>query len=336
MKRNPFISLPGCVTAIIFIIAMVGVTLAVGGVLFSPGALSAQGADRSPLHGFTSHADFEGRCEYCHEPWQGVTAALCEKCHSAIAAERRAGTGVHGVLKSTADCRLCHVEHHGRLADQTVAAINSFPHEQTGYSLVAHQQWSDGRSFVCRDCHAAAGQYEFQTSLCETCHRQINAIFVAQHTAKYSADCLACHRQLEPFDHHTFPLRAGHAALRCAQCHIQPDFSRTDASCAACHAEPAIHAGLFGVDCAACHTLDGWVPAKLSKHDFPIGHGGAGDTQCATCHPQSYREYTCYVCHEHSDEAEVRNHHLEEGIGLAELNDCMKCHADGRTHEKND
>jgi hypothetical protein len=333
MKRNPFISLPGCVTAVIFIIVMVGVTLALGGVLFSPGALSAQGNKRVALQGFASHADIEGRCEYCHAPWQGVTAALCEKCHTSIAEERRAGTGVHGVLKSAADCRLCHVEHQGRAADQTVAAINSFPHEQTGYSLVEHQHWSDGRAFACRDCHASSGSgYEFKATLCETCHRQINTTFVTQHTAKYSADCMVCHQQLDPFDHHTFPLRAGHANLRCDQCHADPDFNQANAKCNACHADPAIHAGMFGVDCAVCHTIDDWLPAKLSKHDFPIDHGGEGVIPCATCHTQSYREYTCYNCHEHSDEAEIKAKHLEEGI--VEFSDCMACHADGQTHEQ--
>ena len=333
MKRNPFISLPGCVTAVIFIIVMVGTTLALGGVLFSPGALSAQSSDQAPLDGFASHAEFEGRCEYCHAPWQGVTAELCEKCHTSIAAERRAGTGLHGVLKGAADCRLCHVEHHGRTANQTIAAINSFPHEQTGYSLVQHQQWADGRAFACRDCHASSsGNYVFKEALCETCHRQINTVFVTQHTAQYSADWLACHHQLDPFDHHTFPLRAGHANLRCVQCHTDQDFSQVSATCNACHDDPAIHAGMFGTDCAACHTIDGWTPARLSKHDFPIGHGGEGDIPCATCHITSYQDYTCYNCHEHSDQAEIRQKHVEKGI--ADFSDCMECHADGKTHEQ--
>jgi hypothetical protein len=333
MKRNPFFSRVGCVTALIFIAAMIGATYALGGRLFSPGELSVQGADRSPLKNFKSHVDFEGQCEYCHAPWQGVTASLCESCHTQVADERRTSTGVHGVLKSTGNCQLCHVEHKGRTADQTAAAMISFPHEQTGYSLVKHQRWADGRALACRDCHdPRAASYAFQPQWCATCHRQIDAAYIDRHVAKYSADCLACHHELQSFTHPTFPLSGGHANVKCDRCHASPDFSRVAAKCNACHADPKIHAGLFGTDCAVCHTIDAWLPAKLAKHDFPIGHGGEGDIACTTCHVKSYADYTCYNCHAHTDTIEIRNKHVEEG--LLEFSDCMQCHADGRTHEK--
>jgi hypothetical protein len=333
MKGNPYISLSGCITAIIFIVAMVGVTLAVGGVLFSPGLLSAQGNDRPPLKEFASHVDFEGRCEYCHEPWKGVTAARCEECHAHVAEERQTATGVHGVLKDTANCSLCHIEHKGRTADQTALAMISFPHEQTGYSLVKHQTRTAGQPFRCRDCHDPLQvNYTFEPARCEACHREVDAAFVNRHVAQYSADCLACHHQLNPFDHGAFPLHGGHAKLQCDQCHKSADFSKVSAECSTCHADPPIHAGMFGTDCAVCHTIEGWLPAKLSKHDFPIDHGGEGDIKCATCHVKSYREYTCYNCHEHSDEAEIRAKHIEKG--MPEFSDCMKCHADGKTHKQ--
>ncbi|HJW83813.1 MAG TPA: hypothetical protein VJ754_05860 [Anaerolineae bacterium] len=331
MKHHPFISLPGCLSALLFIAGMLGVTVAAGGVMFSPGLLSAQGEDRSPLKGYTSHVDFEGRCEWCHAPWTGVTASLCEDCHTRVADERRASTGVHGVLGSTHDCRLCHVEHEGGAADQSAAAMKTFPHEQTGYSLVKHQAWPDNRAFACRDCHDAdAPGYRYDPALCETCHRRVEAAFVDQHIAQYSADCLACHQQLEPFDHRLFALRGGHAGVACADCHAESDFAGASAECVACHADPEIHAGMFGADCAVCHTVDGWLPARLEKHEFPIDHGGEGEIACATCHVQSYSAYTCYNCHEH-DEREVTQKHIEEG--MTDFADCMECHADGKTHK---
>lgn len=331
MKRNPFISRPGCLAALIFIAVMVGVTSAVGGVLFSPGPLSAQGSQRPPLKDFTAHADFEGRCEWCHAPWEGVTASLCEDCHTYVADERRTSTGIHGVLEDTGDCRLCHVEHNGREADQSAAAMIAFPHDQTGYSLVQHRAWPDGRAFACRDCHdARAPGYAFDPSRCSACHREVDAAYVDQHVAQYSTDCLACHHQLEAFNHPDFPLRAGHADLVCAGCHAQADFAQISADCIDCHQDPEIHAGLFGRDCAACHTIDGWTPARLEKHTFPLNHGGEGEIACTTCHTESYVTYTCYNCHEH-DEVEVRQKHVEEGI--FDFADCMECHADGETHE---
>ena len=82
MKEHPFISRVGCVTALIFILGMIAATSVVGGGLFSPGALSAQGSGKPALKTFASHVDFEGRCEWCHAPWVGVTAELCEDCHT--------------------------------------------------------------------------------------------------------------------------------------------------------------------------------------------------------------------------------------------------------------
>jgi hypothetical protein len=332
MKHHPFFSLPGCITALIFVAAMLAATAALGGVLFSPGALSAQGAERAPLRNFKSHAEFEGRCEFCHSPWLGVTADLCEACHVKVADERRTTTGVHGVLKQAHACQMCHSEHAGRQADQTAKAMLTFPHEQTGYSLVKHQRWPDGDNFSCRDCHSSTdSSYIFEPSSCDTCHQKLDSVFVEKHIAKYSADCLACHHQLDPFDHLTFQLIGGHAQVRCDRCHTTGDFTQAKADCITCHADPEIHRGMFGTDCAACHTITAWSPAQLKKHTFPIDHGGEGEIACATCHTKTYQEYTCYNCHAHNAE-EDRVTHMK--AGLLEFSDCMKCHADGKTHEQ--
>ena len=332
MKQHPFISGVGCVTALIFIVGMVAATSVVGGGLFSPGPLSALGSDRPPLKDFTSHVDFEGRCEWCHAPWTGVTADLCEACHTSVAQERASAAGVHGILKSTHDCRLCHVEHNGRDADQSAAAMSSFPHEQTGYSLVKHQTWPDGNGFACRDCHEArAPGYAFALPRCESCHRQVDAAFVDEHAAKYSADCMACHQDLEPFDHHVFPLQGGHAGVRCADCHANADFAAVSATCHACHADPEIHAGMFGTDCSACHAVESWIPARLTHHIFPLDHGGEGEIPCLTCHTETYATYTCTNCHAH-DEDEIREKHIEEGI--LDFADCVECHAEGGSHRE--
>lgn len=332
MRVHPFFSRPGCIAALIFSVVVVGVTLALGGVLFSPGQLSTQGLGKPPLQNYTSHAEFEGRCDVCHTPWRGVTPALCETCHTAVAQERQTATGVHGVLKNTNRCPLCHSEHAGRAADQTRAAMRTFPHDQTGYSLVTHQAWPDGRAFACRDCHQASTPgYRYDPAGCEACHRQIDAATMAQHVTKYSADCLACHHNLKPFDHRAFALSGQHANLACARCHATGDFTQARSDCVACHVDPEIHAGLFGTDCAACHLITGWLPARLTRHTFPIDHGGEGEIDCATCHVKAYTQYTCYNCHAHTAEKDQVTH---VNAGLPEFSDCMKCHADGHTKKQ--
>jgi hypothetical protein len=331
MKQHPFLSRPGWIIVLIFIAGFAVITTTAGGVLFSPGALSAQGRERPPLNNYTSHADFEGECQWCHVPWQGVTAALCEDCHASVAAERKSSTGLHGLLAEAGRCQQCHIEHQGRAANLTLAVLTSFPHERTGYSLFAHQRWPDGRGFVCRDCHAArAPGYAFDLTACETCHRNVDAAFVTMHAAQYSADCLACHQQVTPFDHQRFPLQAGHFGIRCAACHQSGDFSVISTTCTTCHAEPPIHAGLFGDDCAACHTIAGWQPAQLPEHVFPLDHGGEGIIPCRTCHIESFTAYTCTQCHEHRPDETIK-HHAEKGI--FDLTDCVSCHAGGRKAE---
>jgi len=200
-----------------------------------------------------------------------------------------------------------------------------FPHEQTGYSLVKHRAFSDGRAFACRDCHdASAPGYAFGLPTCESCHRQVDAAFVDRHVAQYSADCFACHRQLEPFDHQVFPLTGRHAGVRCASCHAQQDFAQISAECIACHRDPEIHAGLFGKDCAACHTINGWLPARLSKHDFPLDHGSEGEIDCATCHtridrwtpPENHRQLW----------TQLHGACSRQGAEAATANDCSMCH----------
>ncbi len=357
MKPEPFASPLGCLTALAFIAVIVGLTYFAGGGMFSPGPLSAQGTGRPPLKGFSSHVQFESRCELCHAPLTGIKATLCEDCHSNISDQRHAGKGVHGVLKNSFDCRLCHVEHKGRQADQSVGAMAAFPHDQTGYSLVKHQAWpnngkgfamvglitrieafkhqawpNNGKAFTCNDCHNANTLgYAFDQSACESCHRKIDPPHPDKHIAKYSADCLACHRELKPFDHPNFPLQLGHADVQCRDCHKQTDFAQTKAGCVTCHEDPAIHAGSFGTDCSACHTINRWMPARLVKHTFPVDHGGKGEIDCVTCHVKSYATYTCYDCHDHDVRQDELKHIKKRIFDSA---DCMKCHADGRTGEE--
>jgi hypothetical protein len=108
-------------------------------------------------------------------------------------------------------------------------------------------------------------------------------------------------------------------------------FKGTPKAWSACHAEPADHAGLFGTDCAACHSTAGWTPAQFNgPHTFPLDHGGAGPGECSLCHTASFSSYTCYGCHEHNP-AEIEARHREEVGG--DFQDCVRCHASGQKEE---
>jgi hypothetical protein len=123
-----------------------------------------------------------------------------------------------------------------------------------------------------------------------------------------------------------------HAEIACADCHLNQVFAGTPSICYQCHAEPEIHAGIFGLDCQFCHTTAAWSPATLLEHNFPLDHGirrSDPATSCSTCHPTNYVEYTCYGCHDHQLE-EITQKHNEEGITPTELPACATCHPTGQ------
>jgi len=100
--------------------------------------------------------------------------------------------------------------------------------------------------------------------------------------------------------------------------------------CVACHEDPQLHEGLFGLDCVRCHSLEAWTPASLTRHTFELDHGDAGAVACKTCHIEAYVENTCYGCHDHQPDDMLELHQSE---GIAEFDDCRACHPTGAEGE---
>ncbi len=112
----------------------------------------------------------------------------------------------------------------------------------------------------------------------------------------------------------------------CARCHTNADFKNTPQACVACHAEPAVHRGQFGTNCAQCHNTNTWQGATFN-HRFPLNHGGRGTIACTTCHTTAgnYHVYTCYACH---NQSEIEKKHREKGI--PNFANCVQCHPTGQ------
>ncbi len=334
-RPSPLYSPIGCGTAILLIIGLAVILFFQGGGPFSPGPLSEAAPRQEPLEGFNNHAEFEGDCDQCHTPWQGVTAERCEACHVTIAEERNSGQGLHGRLHNTARCENCHTEHEGREADISLLALANFEHDRlTDFSLSKHEVNFDESDIDCTDCHL---ENQFVSTLidCIDCHTNGQPAFTPDHAALFGEDCFACHdgrdTVVNTFDHNDFFLLDGaHTAVDCAACHTTQIVAGTPNECAGCHAEPAVHMDLFGTDCVRCHTTTAWIPAELTRHTFPLGHGGEGQIACQTCHIETYAEYTCYNCHAH-EQAETAEIHLDEGI--TDFEDCAACHPTGLEEE---
>jgi hypothetical protein len=343
-RSHPFLSRFGCLATLV-ILAGVGIAVLVsGGAVFNPGRLTARAETGAPLGGLASHAAFENDCGQCHMPFRGVEAARCETCHTDIAAQRSAGRGLHGVLQpaAVARCAQCHTDHKGRDFNPSVVTLASldqagFDHVATGFALTTHLKNYDGSPLACRACHLG-DNYSVAEQTCTDCHRNAYPTFMDEHVQTFGSNCLGCHDgtgSLANFDHRQFfPLEGAHAAVECTACHVNRQFKGTPTECAACHAEPEVHAGLLGTDCAACHRPTAWKPAALANHTFPLDHGEQGLLACSTCHPAAFREYTCFVCHEH-DPTEIASNHAEKGITGSRLLECAVCHPTGRTGDDN-
>jgi hypothetical protein len=155
---------------------------------------------------------------------------------------------------------------------------------------------------ACESCHINR-QFRGTPLDCFSCHQQDDA-----HNRQFGTDCATCHNPSDwkdaNFDHNLtdFPLTGAHAGLPCQQCHSSGQFAGLSTDCASCHVEPTFHAGLFGLNCAACHTTENWFapftgphPEVADKGGSGVNHGGAS---CRDCHTQTLHTATCTTCHE--------------------------------------
>jgi hypothetical protein len=255
-------------------------------------------------------------CSGCHgKEVSAFNPLTCGRCHADLDA---AYMHMHQATFG-ADCLDCH--------DGLDTYGKAFDHNQAPFPLQGAHSVSD-----CAGCHLGARTIQdlrLASQRCSDCHALDDA-----HAGEFGEDCAACHTpegwEGASFDHSrtAFPLTGVHSSLACESCHAGGVFDGTSAECESCHAEPIYHQNLFGGDCAACHTSDGWSPARYDDpHIFPINHGEGGTNACRTCHAESLAAYTCYSCHQHTP-ANIQAKHLEE-VG-PDFQDCTHCHAAGQ------
>ncbi len=292
-------------------------------------------------------------------PLQGRHAQVqCVQCHGAGkwlvgSPQRVSQLTVQSFKQTPTDCAGCHAEPevHKGMFDRNCAACHSsdswkparldgklFSHASTtSFSLALHAKNYDGTLMSCQACHLN-DVHNFDQQTCEGCHAQgaERAAFMSKHVAQFGTACLDCHDgvdRMSNFDHANFFVLDGkHAKIDCETCHKNKVFKDTPKVCVQCHAEPAIHAGFFGLKCEYCHSTQAWSPAPLKEHVFPLNHGDKGEVACQTCHPAKYAEYTCYGCHDHQPD-EIKASHQKAGISAQDLPDCAKCHATGLKFE---
>jgi hypothetical protein len=321
----------GILAALITAVVIAGYVYARGGLLFSPGPLSAEG--NQTLGGVTSHAEIGGECRACHTaPWESATMTdRCMVCHTEIAGQMENVSTLHGALFADNPglaCRHCHPEHRGSDAALTLMDNVAFPHEVVGFSLNAHQLTVARQPFNCNDCHHG-DLTAFTLDSCDSCHRQMDLGFMTAHTLSFGSACLDCHDGVDRFDEQfnhdvfSFQLAGKHAGLACVQCHINArsliDFPSTPQDCSSCHFNDEPHEGRFGSNCSLCHSVEGWTPAGFDHNlaAFKL-EGRHAEVPCESCHiNQQFRgtPMDCFSCHQQNDA-----HNGQFGT------DCAACH----------
>lgn len=260
-------------------------------------------------------------CQDCHKANEFQISSTCSDCHSE--------PEVHAGL-FLMDCSECHYTQNW---DTVMYEGNVFNHDALGFQLIKHGSDYQGNAITCMDCHQSNSVDVDQIS-CKNCHEQHDVNFMQSHFDSFGMNCTACHDgvdRMENFDHNNiFVLDGAHLQIECASCHINQVFVGTPNECSACHAEPEIHMGSFGLNCAACHATDAWQPATLKEHIFPLDHGEEGEIACETCHTTTYVEYTCESCHDSRD-PEFNEEHDE--VDQSNLMNCVECHWDGESHD---
>ena len=330
MRRPGFLSPLSLLVSGLVVLVVVVISWLAGGVLFSPGPLSAQTVTHLPLNGVASHADLSGNCGACHAaPWaSNRTSDLCLACHTDVSTQLASASGVHGVVATASDdCRTCHTDHRGAAGALTNFQGDAALHDRTRFSLAQHTKQADGSPFACTSCHTAS-YASFDQAVCTSCHAGLNGAFMTQHLADYGADCMGCHdgkTTLAKFDHATtsFPLAGKHASALCRQCHPGAPLSAAPTTCIGCHAKDDAHKGQFGTDCGGCHKATAWLDAAFdhSKSAFPLD-GKHVAVACAQCHANGVFKgtpTTCEACHQ------APTSH----VGSAFTASCTGCHTTG-------
>jgi len=137
-------------------------------------------------------------------------------------------------------------------------------------------------------------------------------------------ECAHCHQEHKGTPLETAKMIFTHDVL--------PAYIKDD--CNQCHTQ-SIPKDEIHIDkslrCGTCHSIEAWKPATFINHEKYFRFDNDHPAKCATCHPQqTFKQYTCYSCHEHS-EAKILSEHQEEGI--KDITNCVKCHRSANKDE---
>jgi len=260
-------------------------------------------------------------CRQCHRTLVFSEAKTrCNDCHNDV---HQATTGP--------ECSRCHTT-----ASWLVNNINEI-HQLSRFPLLGAHRTAD-----CYQCHKSENLLRFDVPgvNCIDCHRHTYmATSNPNHIqAGFSEDCSHCHPMSSfqwsgaGFNHNIFPLVQGHSSVKCADCHLNGNYSGISPDCYSCHQQnflaaknPDHVASKFSTACKDCHSLSpGWAPSTFNHSSFPLTLGHATPA-CADCHIGGNYTSTptdCYACHQTNYNNTTNPNHQTLGFSTT----CTLCH----------
>ena len=184
--------------------------------------------------------------------------------------------------------------------------------------FACHSPLSGVLSKNCITCHKPADIGRFLTTGETIAKPRISTPF---HQPLNSQDCVACHSDHAGVMRFMKKSHFNHTLLQ----------KTTSEQCQNCHKRPTdtVHQQITR-NCAQCHAQEHWVPANFDHKPFFVLDGDH-NTRCASCHVRNYyNRYTCYGCHEHTQDS-IRRKHIEEGI--PNFDNCVECHRSGNEQD---
>ncbi len=205
---------------IYLVLAILGILAAI----MVPATLYRSGSSALPIWGSAvspgplsgAHAFLEGKCESCHVPNQGITAAKCVTCH-AFSPEllSKPATAFHA---NVGECLGCHVEHQGR-------QVRPVRVDHDVLQKIANRTAGRPVPLDCQSCHATRDKHQgLFGSDCASCHVTASwKIAGFLHPSPKSTSCSECHKA--PPSHYMMHFEmmdktiSGQRAARVEQCY---------------------------------------------------------------------------------------------------------------------
>jgi hypothetical protein len=271
-------------------------------------------------------------CTQCHINGQFVgTPTDCASCHMK---DFNGATNPNHVQSGFPTmCQQCH---------NTVSwNTATFDHSTTGFPLTgAHV------TVQCNQCHVN-GNYNLTSAntACVSCHlKDFQGTTNPNHvTSGFPQTCAQCHNTTTwtsaTFDHSTtgFPLTGAHTTVQCVQCHVNNNYSLTNANtaCVSCHLKdfqgttnPNHVTSGFSQTCQQCHNTTAWTGATFdhSTTGFPLT-GAHTTVACTLCHVNNNYNLTsantsCVSCHLKDFQGTTNPNHVTSGFSQT----CAQCH----------